>query len=147
MPPYEKHSHTANPAWEWSASTSQLRRVSPSDPEAQETRCDCSRSGAREHGSPPRPPSPQQCKSSQKITRQFSKSLSGRLIHVSSLPVMIPSSHSLLSRDERLPLDSWNQSKVQENVFGNQFSTCDSPRDHPQRIQSDDVQGNQEAVP
>ena len=28
----KKHSHTANPAWRWSASTSQLRGVSPSDP-------------------------------------------------------------------------------------------------------------------
>ena len=27
-----------------------------------------------------------------------------------------------------------------KNVFGNQFSTFDSSRDHPQRIQSDDVQ-------
>ena len=53
----------------------------------------------------------------------------------------------MLSRDTRLPLDTWNQSGVQENVFGNQFSTFDSPRDHPQRINSDDVQRNREAVP
>ena len=51
---------------------------------------------------------------------------SGRLSHVSSQPEMIPSSH-LLSRDKRLPLDTWNQSRVQENVFGNQFSTFNSP--------------------
>ena len=72
---------------------------------------------------------------------------SGRLSHVSSQPEMIPSSRSLLSRDKRLPLDTWNQSGLQENVFGNQFSTFGSPRDHPQRIQSDDVQRNREAVP
>ena len=42
---------------------------------------------------------------------------SGRLSHVSSQPVMIPSSRSLCSRDQRLPLDTWNQSGLQENVF------------------------------
>ena len=41
----------------------------------------------------------------------------GRLSHVSSQPVMIPSSRSLVSRDNRLPLDTWNQSGVQENVL------------------------------
>ena len=71
---------------------------------------------------------------------------SGRLSHVSSQPVMIPSSRTLLSREKRLPLDTWNQSGVQENVFGNRFSTFDSPRDLPQRTQSDDVQRNREAV-
>ena len=52
-----------------------------------------------------------------------------------------------LAATKRLPLDTWNQSGVQENFFGNQFSTFDSPRDHSQRIQSEDVQRNQEAVP
>ena len=70
----------------------------------------------------------------------------GRLSHVSSQPEMIPSSRSLLSRDKRLPHDTWNQSGVQENVFGNQISTLDVPRDHPQRISSDDVQRNREAA-
>ena len=60
---------------------------------------------------------------------------------------MIPSFRSLLSRAKRLPLDTWNQFGLQENVFEIQFSTFDSPRDHPQRIQSDDVQRNREAVP
>ena len=41
---------------------------------------------------------------------------SGRLSHVSSQPVMIPSSRALLSRDKRLPLDTWNLTGVQENV-------------------------------
>ena len=72
---------------------------------------------------------------------------SGRLSHVSSLPAMIPSSRSVPSRGERLPPFTWNQSGLQEKVFGNQFSTFDSFRDHPQRIQSDDVQRNREAVP
>ena len=53
----------------------------------------------------------------------------------------------VLSRDKRLPLDTWNASGSQETFFGNQFSTFDSPRDYPQRIQSDDVQRNREAVP
>ena len=56
------HTHAANPAWRWSASTSHERGVSPSDrpmraPEAQETCCDCLRSCTREDGSPPHPPS------------------------------------------------------------------------------------------
>ena len=72
---------------------------------------------------------------------------SGRLSHVSSQPAGIPSSRYMLSRDKRFPLDTWNQSRLQENVFGNQFSTLDSPRDYPQRIQSDDVQRNREADP
>ena len=75
-----------------------------------------------------------------------SMNYSGRLSHVSSQPVMILSSRALLSRDKRLPLDT-NQSGLQENVFGNQFSTFDSPRDYSQRIQSDDVQRNREAAP
>ena len=66
---------------------------------------------------------------------------SGRLSHVSSQPEMIPSSRALLSRDKRLPLDTWNQSGVQENVC------LIHPEDHPQRIQPDDVQRNREAVP
>ena len=45
----------------------------------------------------------------------------GRLSHVSTQTEMISSSRSVLSRDKRLPLDTWNQSGVQENVFGNPF--------------------------
>ena len=47
---------------------------------------------------------------------------------------MIPSSRSMLSRDKRLPLDTWNTSGLQENVFGNQLSTFNSSRNHPQGI-------------
>ena len=39
---------------------------------------------------------------------------SGRLTHASSQPEMIPSSRALLNRDKRLPLDTWNQSGLQE---------------------------------
>ena len=71
----------------------------------------------------------------------------GRLSHVSSQLVMIPSSRATLSRDKRLPLDTWNFSGLIENVFRNQFSTFVSPRDYSHRIQSDVVQRNREAVP
>ena len=64
---------------------------------------------------------------------------SGRLSYVSSQPTTIPSSRSMLSGDKRLPLNTWNSSELQENVLGNQFSTFPSSRNHPQRIQSDDV--------
>ena len=60
---------------------------------------------------------------------------SGRLSHVPSQSEMIPSSSSLLSRDKRLPFETWNTSGLQENVFGNQFSTYGSPGDHSQGIQ------------
>ena len=68
------------------------------------------------------------------------------VVHVSSEPAMIPSSRTLLSRDKRLPIDTWNQSGLLR-FYGNQLSAFNSPRNHPQRIQSDDVQRNQETVP
>ena len=52
---------------------------------------------------------------------------SGRLSHVPSQPEVIPSSSSVLSRDERLPFDTWNAPGLQENVFGNQSSTIGLP--------------------
>ena len=51
-----------------------------------------------------------------------------RLSYLPSQPAMIPSSRSMLSRDKRLPFDTWNTSELQGNVFGNQYSTFDSPR-------------------
>ena len=42
---------------------------------------------------------------------------SGRLSYFPSQPAMIPSSRSMLSRDKILPLDTWNMSGPQENVF------------------------------
>ena len=71
----------------------------------------------------------------------------GRLSHVSSQPAMIPSSRTMLSRDKRFPLDTGNQSGLQGNVFGNQFSTFDSARNLRQRIQSDEIQRERESVP
>ena len=73
--------------------------------------------------------------------------LGGRLCHVSSQSTMIPSSRSLLSRDKRLPLGTWDQSGLQENVFGNQFSTFDSPEIILKRIQSDDLQRKPRSSP
>ena len=66
---------------------------------------------------------------------------------MSSRPAMIPSSRSILSRYKRLPLDTWNTSGLQENVFGHQFSTFDSPRDHPQGIHLCETQREQGSVP
>ena len=43
-----------------------------------------------------------------------------------SQPAIIPSFRSMLSRDQRLPSDTWNTSGLQEQVFGNQFSTFGS---------------------
>ena len=51
---------------------------------------------------------------------------SGRLSYFFSEPAMIPSSRSMLSRDKRLPLDTWNTSGLQE---------FDSHRDHHHGIQ------------
>ena len=59
---------------------------------------------------------------------------SGRLSHVPSQPEVIPSASSMLSRDKRLPSDTWNTLGLQENVFGNQFSTFDSSRNPSQGI-------------
>ena len=60
---------------------------------------------------------------------------------------MILSSRSILSCDKRLPLDTWNTSGLQEIVFGIQFSTFDSPRDHPQGIHSCATQRERGPVP
>ena len=57
---------------------------------------------------------------------------SGRLSYVPSQPAVIPSSRAMLSRDTLLPLDTWNTSGSQENVFGNQFSTFDPSQNHHQ---------------
>ena len=51
---------------------------------------------------------------------------SGRLSYVSSQAAIIPSFRSMLSRDQRLPSDTWNTSGLQDQVFGNQFSTFGS---------------------
>ena len=62
---------------------------------------------------------------------------SGRLSHVPSQPEVIPGSSSMLGRDKRLPFDTWNAPGLQENVFGNQFSTLGSPGNPPQGVHCD----------
>ena len=62
---------------------------------------------------------------------------SGRLSHVPSQPEVIPSSSSMFSRDKRLPFDFWNAHGLQENVFGNHFSTFGSPGNPSQGIHYD----------
>ena len=52
----------------------------------------------------------------------------------SSQPAAIPGFRSMLSRDARLPLDTWNASGPQDNFFGNQCSTFDSSQNHHQGI-------------
>ena len=79
--------------------------------------------------------------------QQVESNHSTRLSYVSSQLAMIPSSRSMLSRDKRLPLDTWNSSGSQENVFDDQFSTFDSPRDRPQGIHSCAPQRERGSVP
>ena len=59
---------------------------------------------------------------------------SGRLSRIPSQPAMVPSSSFMLSRFKRLPFDTWNSLGLQENVFGNQFSTFGSHRNPSQGI-------------
>ena len=72
---------------------------------------------------------------------------SGRLSDVSSQLAMIPSSCSMLSQDKRLPLDTWNTSGLQEDVFGNLFSTFDSARGRHQGIRYCAPQRERGSVP
>ena len=53
--------------------------------------------------------------------QEVESNYSGRLSYVSSQLAMIPSARSMLSRDKRLPLDTWNTSGLQENVLGKPF--------------------------
>ena len=46
--------------------------------------------------------------------------------HVPSQPAVVPSPRSMLSRDRSMPLDTWNLSGTQGNVFGNPRSTFGS---------------------
>ena len=47
--------------------------------------------------------------------QEVESNCSGRLSYISNQPAMIPISRSMLSRDKRLPLDTWNTSVLQEN--------------------------------
>ena len=58
--------------------------------------------------------------------QEVESNCSGKLAHVSSQPVRIPRPRSMLSCDKRLPLDTWNRSGSQENVFANPRSTLES---------------------
>ena len=53
----------------------------------------------------------------------------------------------MLSRDKRLPLDKRSTSGLQENFFGNQFSTFDSSQNHCQRIHYSTTPGAAGSVP
>ena len=77
--------------------------------------------------------------------QEVESNYSGRLSHVSSQLVMIPSSRSLLSLDKRFPLDTWNQSGLQEHFLGNQFSTFDSGR--MKTIHTSVDRQNQDTIP
>ena len=50
---------------------------------------------------------------------------SWRLSYVSSQPAMTPNARSMLSREKRLPPNTWNTSGLHQIVFGFQFSTFD----------------------
>ena len=51
---------------------------------------------------------------------------SGTCSHVPSQPARIPGPRAVPSCDRRLPLDTWNRSGSQENVFANPRSTLQS---------------------
>ena len=72
---------------------------------------------------------------------------SGRLSHVPSQPEVIPSSSSMVSRDKRLTFDTCNALGLQENVFGNQFSTFGSSENPSQGIHHGETRRGTESVP
>ena len=81
--------------------------------------------------------------------QEVESNYSGRLSHVPSQPELVPSSSSVLSRDKRLPFDTWNAPGLQENVFGNQSSTFGLPR-NPSQIHygvAHKTQSETESVP
>ena len=53
----------------------------------------------------------------------------------------------MLSRDERLPFDTWNAPGVQENVFGNQFYTLGSQQSSSQGIHHGETRRETASVP
>ena len=60
--------------------------------------------------------------------QEVESNYSGRLSHVSSQLVMIPSSRSLLSLDKRLPLDAWNQSGLRKTFLDSNFLRLIHPK-------------------
>ena len=59
--------------------------------------------------------------------QEVESNYSGRLSYVSSQHAMIPSSRSMLSRDKRLPLDTWNTSGLQETFLVINFLSLNHP--------------------
>ena len=58
----------------------------------------------------------------------------GTCSNVSSQPARIPRPRAMPSSDRRLPLDTWNRSGSQENVFANPRSTLQSSQTHHRGI-------------
>ena len=61
--------------------------------------------------------------------QEVESNYSGRLSHVPSQPAVVPSSRTMLSRDKRLPLETWNLSGPQENVLAVHI-LCSSQHKH-----------------
>ena len=59
------------------------------------------------------------CLNDSRKFQEVESNYSGKNSHIPSQPAVVPSPRSVLSRDKRLPLDTWNLSGPQENVFGN----------------------------
>ena len=55
--------------------------------------------------------------------QEVESNYSGTLSYVLGQPAMMPSSRPVLSRDKRLPLDTWNTPGLEENVFGTHFTS------------------------
>ena len=62
--------------------------------------------------------------------QEVESNYSGRWSYVPSQPATLPSSRSMLSRDKRLPLDTWITSGLQENAVGNQSVSYTHLRAH-----------------
>ena len=67
--------------------------------------------------------------------QDFQSICSGKLSHVPSQPAIVPCPRSMLSRDRSMPLDTWNLSGTQGNVFfGNPRLMFDSSQTRCQGI-------------
>ena len=80
--------------------------------------------------------------------QEVESNYSGRLSYASGQRSIIPSSRSPLSRDKRLPLDTWNASGLQEKTFlVINFLRLIHPRDHHQGIHPYAPQRERGSVP
>ena len=57
------------------------------------------------------------CMNDSREFQDIESNFCGQFSHVPSQPAVIRSPRSMLSRDKRLPLDTWNLSEPQENVL------------------------------